>query len=94
MNLADFIDLRVIRCLASILSSLMLRDSIVSRISWMIARNHFSQGITKESTIIADSAVIIIDLVVENIEVTVVVVVAVAILDIATDFRIIVVIAD
>jgi len=33
-------------------------------------------------------------LVVENIEVTVVVVVAVAILDIATDFRIIVVIAD
>jgi len=31
---------------------------------------------------------------VENIEVTVVVVVAVAILDIATDFRIIVVIAD
>lgn len=48
MNLKDFTYLRVFHCLVSILSSLMLRDSIASRISWMTTRNHFSYWILKE----------------------------------------------
>ena len=83
MSQSDSIDRRVIHCLARTLSSLMRRDSIASRISWTITRNHSSLGITKESSIIANFAniiiiiiivIIVVDFVMENIKSTVVVI--------------------